>query len=76
MKLLNDLKSSSTARDFHASEIAAIYVSLGNKDEAMNWLEKGYAERFNPGVLIRPAFDPLRSDARFRHLVQRVGLPG
>jgi hypothetical protein len=76
MKLLNDLKSSSTARDFHASEIAAIYVSLRNKDEAMNWLEKGYAERFNPGVLIRPAFDPLRSDARFRHLVQRVGLPG
>jgi TolB-like protein/DNA-binding winged helix-turn-helix (wHTH) protein/Flp pilus assembly protein TadD len=74
-KLLNDLKSSSTARNSHASEIAAIYVALGNMDEAMNWLERGYSERFNPGVLIRPAFDPLRSDPRFQRLLKRVGLP-
>jgi TolB-like protein/DNA-binding winged helix-turn-helix (wHTH) protein/Tfp pilus assembly protein PilF len=75
-KLLNDLKSSSTANNSHASEVAAIYASLGDKDEAMNWLEKGYAERFNPGVLIRPGFDPLRSDPRFQNLAHRVGLPG
>jgi hypothetical protein len=59
----------------HASEIAVIYVSLGDTDEGMSWLEKGYAERFNPGVLIRPGFDPLRSDPRFQSLVRRVGLP-
>jgi TolB-like protein/DNA-binding winged helix-turn-helix (wHTH) protein/Flp pilus assembly protein TadD len=76
MKLLNDLKSSSTARYSHASEVAAIYASLGDKDEAMVWLQKGYAERFNPGVLIRPGFDPLRTDPRFQDLVRRVGLPG
>ena len=75
-KLLNDLKSSSTANNSHASEVAAIYASLGDKDEAMKWLEKGYAERFNPGVLIRPGFDPLRSDPRFQNLAHRVGLPG
>jgi TolB-like protein/DNA-binding winged helix-turn-helix (wHTH) protein/Flp pilus assembly protein TadD len=76
VQLLSDLKTSSTPGFSHASEIAAIYVSLGDKDEAMNWLEKGYAERFNPGVLIRPGFDPLRSDPRFRDLVHRTGLPG
>jgi TolB-like protein/DNA-binding winged helix-turn-helix (wHTH) protein/Flp pilus assembly protein TadD len=76
LKLLNGLKTSSTPGFSHASEIAAIYVSLGDKDEAMNWLEKGYAERFNPGVLIRPGFDPLRSDPRFQNLVHRIGLPG
>src|SRR6202041_2229349 len=76
VKLLSDLKTSSTSGYSHASEIAVIYVSLGDTDEAMNWLEKGYAERFNPGVLIRPGFDPLRSDPRFQHLLQRVGLPG
>jgi TolB-like protein/DNA-binding winged helix-turn-helix (wHTH) protein/Flp pilus assembly protein TadD len=76
VKLLTELKTSSTPGFSHASEIAAIYVSLGDKDEAMNWLEKGYAERFNPGVLIRPGFDPLRSDSRFRDLVHRIGLPG
>jgi hypothetical protein len=32
----------------------------------MDWLEKGYEERFNPGVLLRPGFDPIRSDPRFQ----------
>ena len=31
-----------------------IYASLGDTDQALNWLEKGYEERFNPGVLLRP----------------------
>jgi TolB-like protein/DNA-binding winged helix-turn-helix (wHTH) protein/Flp pilus assembly protein TadD len=76
LKLLDELKTSATPGYSHASEIAAIYVSLGDTNEAMNWLEKGYAERFNPGVLIRPGFDPLRADPRFRDLAHRVGLPG
>ena len=49
-------------------------ISRGS-DQVMSWLEKGYEERFNPGVLIRPGFDPLRSDPRFEDLVRRVGLP-
>ena len=73
--LLNDLKKRSDPGSSHASEIAAIYASLGDIDQAMNWLEKGYTERFNPGVLIRPGFDPLRSDPRFQDLERRVGLP-
>ena len=76
LTLLSDLKTSSTPGFSHASEIAAIYVSLGNMDAAMNWIEKGYAERFNPGVLIRPGYDPLRSDPRFKNLVHSIGLPG
>jgi len=76
VKLLNDLKKSSTPGHSNASEIAVIYASLGDKDQAMNWLEKGYEERFNPGVLLRPGFDPLRSDPRFHDLVRRIGLPG
>ncbi len=75
-KLLGDLKKRSTPGYSSASEIAMIYASLGDADQAMNWLEKGYQERFNPGVLLRPGFDPLRSDSRFQNLVHRVGLPG
>ena len=74
-KLLGDLKQRSSPGYSHGSEIAVIYASLGDTDQAMNWLEKGYEERFNPGVLLRPGFDPLRSDPRFQNLVRRIGLP-
>jgi len=74
VKLLGDLKKRSNPGYSNASEIAMIYASLGDTDQAMNWLEKGYEERFNPGVLLRPGFDPLRSDSRFQNLVHRVGL--
>ena len=75
VKLLSDLKRRSDSGYSNASEIAMIYASLGDTDQAMNWLEKGYEERFNPGVLLRPGFDPLRSDPRFQKLVDRIGLP-
>jgi tetratricopeptide (TPR) repeat protein len=75
VKLLNDLKKRSSPSHSHASEIAVVYVALGDTDQAMNWLEKGYEERFNPSVLLRPGFDALRSDPRFEDLVRRVGLP-
>ncbi len=73
-KLLSDLMKRSNPNHLLASEIAMIYASLGDSDKAMNWLEKGYEERFNPGVLLRPGFDPLHSDPRFEDLVRRVGL--
>jgi TolB-like protein/Flp pilus assembly protein TadD len=74
--LLNDLKRRSNPGYSNASEIAMIYASLGDTDQAMNWLEKGFDERFNPGVLLRPGFDPLRADSRFQHLLHRVGVSG
>jgi TolB-like protein/DNA-binding winged helix-turn-helix (wHTH) protein/Flp pilus assembly protein TadD len=74
-KLLRDLKQRSTPGHSHGSDIAAIYASLGDSNQAMNWLEKSFEERFNPGVLLRPGLDPLRSDPRFQDLVRRVGLP-
>jgi len=73
-KLLSELKKHSNRSYSHASEIAVIYAALGDKDQAMTWLERGYEERFNPGVLLRPGFDPLRSDPRFQELVRGIGL--
>jgi TolB-like protein/DNA-binding winged helix-turn-helix (wHTH) protein/Tfp pilus assembly protein PilF len=73
--LLSDLKKRSNPSYSHGSEIAVVYAALGDTDQAMNWLEKGYEERFNPGVLIRPGFDPLRADPRFQDLMRRIGLP-
>jgi tetratricopeptide (TPR) repeat protein len=57
------------------ANVALIYVRLGDGDQAMIWLDKAYRARFNPSILLRPAFDPLRSDARFQDLLRRIGLP-
>jgi hypothetical protein len=46
--------------------IALIYVGLGDRDRAMSWLNKAYEAHFNPSILMRPAFDPIRSDVRSR----------
>jgi TolB-like protein/DNA-binding winged helix-turn-helix (wHTH) protein/Tfp pilus assembly protein PilF len=75
LRLVDDLKNGSAPASSHASEIAVIYAALGDTEQAMTWLERGYKERFNPGVLLRPGFDPLRSDLRFQDLMRRIGLP-
>jgi serine/threonine-protein kinase len=55
---------------------AMILSGLGNKDEAIRELEKGFVVRDWPMILLKhdPAFDGLRSDPRFVALVRKVGL--
>ena len=75
LSILSDLKTAAVPGRTHTTEIASVYAALGDKNHAFDWLEKGYDERFNPGVLLRPGFDSLRSDPRFRDLQRRIGLP-
>ena len=73
MNILKDLRSKSTDSS-NAPELALVYVGLGDTDMALRWLEKAYAERFNPSILLRPGFDPLRSRDSFQDLLRRMGL--
>lgn len=71
-------KELETHRDQYPSaeaNIALIYVGLHEPDHAIDWLNKAYDARFNPSILLRPGFDPLRSDHRFQALWRRIGLP-
>jgi TolB-like protein/DNA-binding winged helix-turn-helix (wHTH) protein/Flp pilus assembly protein TadD len=56
---------------------AWIYTGLGDKDKAIALLQQVYAEHTQHVVDFKtvPMFDSLRSDERFRELVQKVGLP-
>ena len=57
--------------------LAEAYVRLGKKDEALRWLQRAYSDH-NAAMAflnVEPFWDPLRSDARFKDLVRRVGLP-
>jgi TolB-like protein/Tfp pilus assembly protein PilF len=53
------------------------YAGLGDKDQALQWLERAYNEGADRIVWLNvdPLLDPLRSDPRFQDLVRRVGLP-
>jgi TolB-like protein/DNA-binding winged helix-turn-helix (wHTH) protein/Flp pilus assembly protein TadD len=76
IKIAKDLEAQHDQNPSAEANIALIYVGLGDQDQAMIWLNKAYEARFNPSILLRPAFDPLRSDARFPELLHRIGLPG
>ena len=73
LKILDLLTKKSVGASY-APEVALIYVGIGNNEEALRWLEKAYAERFNPSILLRPGFDGLRSNPRFQDLIRRIGV--
>lgn len=56
---------------------AQVYVELGEVDSAFKALNALFAERDGSLILLNadPGFDRLKSDPRFKHLTQRVGLP-
>jgi TolB-like protein/cytochrome c-type biogenesis protein CcmH/NrfG len=55
--------------------LSMLYAALGEKEKAIDHLERSYQLR--RGMLwlkVNPALDPLRSEARFKNLLQRLRL--
>ena len=75
-KLLDDLKGMSTERYVPPLEIAVIYAGLREKDLALEWLNKAYADRTPRLTLFRvdPRFDSLRTEPQFTVLLNKMGL--
>jgi tetratricopeptide (TPR) repeat protein len=61
---------------FSPTAIAEIYVALGDKKQALFWLEKAFSDNDTnlSGLKIAPGFDPLRSDPRFTELLRKADL--
>lgn len=76
-KVLDQLQALGTQKYVPPFTSALIYAGLGDKEQALAWLEKAYTERsvWMPSLKVDPKFDSLRSDSRFAELVRRVGLP-
>ncbi|HKF46654.1 MAG TPA: hypothetical protein VKB38_04800 [Terracidiphilus sp.] len=57
-------------------EIALVYSGMGQKTEALNWLEEAYRAHDVGLVYLKvdPCLDPLRFEPRFQDLMRRVGL--
>jgi Flp pilus assembly protein TadD len=77
VKRLDELKELSTQKYITPFETAVIYIGLGKKDQAFEWLQRACDER-EPLLVylkVRPMFDSLRTDPRFASLFRCVGLP-
>ncbi|MFY9609171.1 MAG: hypothetical protein WAU45_11235 [Blastocatellia bacterium] len=57
--------------------LARSYAALGDKEQALAWLENAYAEHRTGllGIRAFPEFDHLHSHARFQDLLRRIGFP-
>jgi len=55
---------------------ASAYARLGEKDQALQWLEKACDEHevYVTSLKVNPVWDSLRSDPRFTNLLRRIGL--
>ncbi len=74
--MLAELIEARKTRVVSAWGIAVLYASLGDIDDAFNWLEIAIDEQA-PGIImlrVHPRLDPIRKDPRYPILVRRLGL--
>ena len=74
-EILARLTEAAKTRYVPAYAFAVIHLALGEKDQALDWLEK--AARDHGGrninlIKVEPYLDPLRGDPRFETLVSRI----
>ena len=60
-----------------------VHAMIGEYEEALDWLEQGYATKEDlgktagwmfPYLKVEPFFEPLHSDPRFQDLLRRMDL--
>jgi hypothetical protein len=76
LRILSQLNE--LARERYVSPVhqAYVFAGLGETDEMMDCLEKGYQERCPYLVFLKvdSAFDRVQSDQRFQSLLKKIGL--
>jgi DNA-binding winged helix-turn-helix (wHTH) protein/TolB-like protein len=75
-KVLDELIQRAKRKYVSPFFIAAVYISLGEKKQGLEWLEKAYEERSELLVFIKvaPNFDGIRAEPEFVEVMKRIGL--
>ena len=78
INIINELLNSPNQQAISGFNIAAIYVALGNKEQALNQLEKGYEQNdvWMKELKAWPWFDDLKDEPRYKSLMQKMNFPG
>jgi tetratricopeptide (TPR) repeat protein len=75
LQILSQLRQAREQRYVEAYALAIVYLGLGDRNEAVNWLEQGYRDRdgFNLAVIrVDPFLAPLHGDPRFEALAEKI----
>ncbi|MFN2384720.1 MAG: protein kinase [Thermoanaerobaculia bacterium] len=77
LQSLRDLEEMAKRRFVSALPFAMVHIGIGDKEAALDALEKAFEERSGRLVYlnVERAFDPLRQEPRFQALVERLHLP-
>ena len=77
MELINELKERDRQGYVSGFVFAYAHLGLGEKDQALTWLERAYEDRDELMVYIKaePTWDALRSEPRFQALLRRMNFP-
>ena len=75
LKVLAQLNEASKRTYVNPFEIALIYLALGRRSEALQWLGRAHRERSDMLIYLNadPRLDSIRSDPQFVELVHRIG---
>src|SRR5947208_5662050 len=79
LKLLAQMDELATKRYVGAWSFAIVHLALGEKEKAIDELERAFRERSDPFITfikVSPLFDPLRGDPRFQALLAKAFSPG
>jgi tetratricopeptide (TPR) repeat protein len=73
-KILAQLKETREQRYIDAYSLARVSLGLGDRDQALSWLEQGFQERSDKLYYIRidPFLKPLHGDPRFEALAEKI----
>lgn len=75
-KTLSELRRLASSRYVSPLYFAAVHTGLGEKDQALEWLERAYHQRTDRLVYlgVDPIADPLRAVPRFKELLRKIGV--
>ena len=76
-KLIDELREMARHQYVSGFFLAEAFVGLGQKDQAIAWLERAYEEhdQWMFFVASYPGLDPLHSDPHFQDLLYRMNFP-
>ena len=78
LRILARLSEEAKSRYVRAYSFALMYLALGDKERAIDEMERAYRERAGSDVVwmkVNPFLDDLRGNPRFEALVQKISAP-